>query len=136
MCKDKDHVFIRFLEFGLSKAEGFHSGDVETWLKEGDFKESEKTICRKFINELTIPKTLPEGSRLFISPEYYFNYIDYVELKEARKNSISAFKHSLVAIFLSGFAVFVSLVIGYYQITKPIDLSGKTINEISKVLDK
>ncbi|MFZ1806901.1 MAG: hypothetical protein WAU36_06765 [Cyclobacteriaceae bacterium] len=51
-------------------------------------------------------------SKYSLLPNAFYNYVDYLEIKEARKHADEAKKQSMLAIQLTIFAIIISIVIG------------------------
>lgn len=134
----KVHFYARFLEFAEARSfDGFTHDDFNKWAESNGFTKTEIDLCSRYIHELCDRFDFIAPGKNFITPETYFNYIDYVELREARKNSKEAFWLSFIAIIISLISVGWS-VLGRVDLQKgtTIHISTESIEAISKAIKK
>jgi len=58
------------------------------------------------------PRVDTNKSKYSLLPNAFYNYVDYLEIKEARKHADEAKKQSMLAIQLTIFAIIISVIIG------------------------
>lgn len=137
MCK-KDHIFIRFIEFGLLNSDrGFSDTDINSWYKQSKVTDIEQKLCNVNLGKFFKLDLVHGEPKYFINADAYFNYIEYIELREARKNSVVAFWSSIFAIMISLGSIFYA-VFGDVKLEKDttINLSKSSIESIVNGINK
>lgn len=144
--KIKDSIHLRSVKFGYESPNGFsyakiekhYSKRVEEWevVKES-LQEAVNNKLQAGINRVT-PFVLlqrPAGSDIrgyvfTLSYEAYFNYLEYLELVEARQNSRQSFWLSFVAIVLSLITLSASIYYSNKQIDSPTKIDRGQFDQL------
>ncbi|MEI9966983.1 MAG: hypothetical protein WDN67_05190 [Candidatus Moraniibacteriota bacterium] len=146
----ENDLYVTILEFGKSRlSDGFtvydllhHLDDKGLGFNMDDSKENMRFFL--ILHNLFFEghdnrrlKTLEEcnDQTFFIRPEAYFQYIDYLELKEALRSSKEAKEISLRAIIISAFLAFASICFQITQIYRPMEILPSQIQEIIEAID-
>lgn len=117
--KLEDSIHLRAVRYGYKRPNGFLYKDIAEHYRR---RKEEWEVVRKFLMDawrnhtegvnLNTPYSLLEKKAniddcpFILSYEAYFNYLDYLELVEARKNARQAFWMSLVAILIALYGIF------------------------------
>ena len=119
--KLEDSIHLRAVRFGAEHQHGFTYAEIEKKYK--THRPKDWKVVDEFLNEAVNNKSYKESvqrvtpfvvldwgkngnDRVFIlSYEAYFNYLDFLELVQARKNANSAFLTALVALAISIFGM-------------------------------
>jgi len=148
-------IYIKILEFGESRPDGFNLNDILTdkKLKLADW---EKNIIKKYCKNAHLntkqymASGIPNLETLFlvisggnnydneackyvINLDSRFKYIDYLELKEAIKTAREARWLSMVAIIISIIAVVTSIVV-VLIFTQTVKIDQQQYNEIKSLI--
>jgi len=142
------NFYIKVVEFGLKKPDGFSDGDIID-NKALELKDWEKEILRRYLENakvnykqtgtfgksghsetlFSVIKNDKDGFKYSITFDTYFKYYDYLELKFARENAESAKKLATWALGLSIISIIVAVSIPFL-ITQTIKLNSNQFNEI------
>lgn len=149
------NLYIKILEFGENNPDGFTYNDLVN-NKILSFSEPEKKIIDKhfriaFKNAEKERSNLPEftnntetifmligwtggnyneNNNYTIGYDAYFNYVDYLELQEARKNAETAKRDAKISIYIAVWALVVSIIFSIIQIIKPVEIDQRQINDV------
>jgi len=129
--KDEDSIHLRAVRYGFKHPNGFSFIEIEKHyskrLQEWGVINTFLLNARKNISigtslntpfvALTSREDKPRESTYTLSYEAYFNYLEYIELLETRKNARAAFWTAIIAIFIS----IVTMIITIYYAQKQID---------------
>lgn len=157
---EKENIYLKALEIGFnSKDEGISFNEMKSTLSNLGYKFEEKLLRNWYYvsfehvkrvyfstNPSVIGMAIEEDvNKYTLCSDSLFQYLEYVELKEARENSVSAKKQSFFAI---GIALLSLLVSGVFSVVgilnqqesdKQTEIQLKelieTNNENQKVLD-
>lgn len=126
----KKFLIIDLIEQGLKdNSVYFTEEEYSNWVKK--LPEKDVQIAHYFrnncFNNWSETKHGIKTHYLRLKPEFYFNYIDHLELIEARKNAKEARYFALIAIIISVLAI----VIGVFM---PLDLKESTVKSIGKAV--
>jgi hypothetical protein len=69
------------------------------------------------------------GDKRFLNPDFYFSYLDYYELKEARKSSRTAMISASLAIIISILGV-------YLQYSNSVEVKEAQFNKLIGVIER
>ncbi|MCK5475689.1 MAG: hypothetical protein KAI71_03860 [Candidatus Pacebacteria bacterium] len=148
----KENIYIRVIKFGIEHPEGFNYDSIinDKQLKLNNW---EKNIVNRYLNRayeneqpLTINSNYPNLETLFLAVETttgyqddktkfiinldsQFKYIDYLELKEARKTAAEAYRTAMGAIILSVISIIVMIFI-----TQTIKMDQSQYKEIKNLI--
>ncbi len=138
--KKKD-IYIKILEFGINRTEGFTYNEIIN-AKELEIKKWEKIIIDKYLNNAYMnhwrssgdirAATLEtifivigcdkkehkegrkdENTKYILNYDSRFKYIDYVELKEARKSAKQANKNAIAAIMIAVLTILFQIILTF-----------------------
>ncbi|WP_420551218.1 hypothetical protein [Tenacibaculum aiptasiae] len=132
------NLYIKALEIGYESGDdGISFNDILTKLKslkysldEGLFRSwfyrnfDHKERYRVINNPGAGVSPVNDSKNFRLSSESLFQYIEYVELKEARINSISAKRHSYLAIGISLISVILPLILFFANGTQKVSIEG------------
>ena len=133
------NIYIKIFEFGNKNLDGF---DYDKIIQDiVGLKDWEKLIIEENIRNAWYNKNylgtsgfnskesffycmnhgggnygLASGNKYIINSESFFNYLDYIELKEARKNSKDAQKNATIAIWIAIATFLVSSILSVIEI--------------------
>jgi hypothetical protein len=134
----KDNIYINLLKYGVKKSNGFNFQKVIA--KFPSFDEWEREIVKENMENAHYNKGMvgspgfgkkdsifycihygtnnatDKDNNYIITPEAYFNYIDYLELKEARKTAKKAHTTSIIAIGIATAALIASIIFSIIEI--------------------
>ena len=154
MINNMDNFYIKLFEFANKYPKGFDYQTLEDTIKPEDW---EKKIIQQYLKnacennarsssfDMTILGTpfitLFTGSDYFgkeckytLSYDAYFNYLDYIELKEARKWSKDAEKHAKVAISIAIVSLVLSIIFSIWQILQPTKINEEQFDDVISLI--
>lgn len=149
------NLYIKILEFGEERFDGFSYKDLIND-KSLNLDEKEKLIIDKhfeiafknrekvmmgFSDATNNTETIfmlsqwkggryNEESKYILGYNAYFNYIDYLELQEARSNAETAKRDARISIYIATITLLVSIAFSFAQIVKPVKIDQKQINDV------
>lgn len=150
---DKD-IYIRILEFGINRAEGFTYNEIinakeSKKLKEWEIAIIDKHLLNAFENKQLVDLmksadydsmfVIIEGGgsnykddkyKYALSVDSRFKYIDYKELELTREISLRASRDARIAIWFAVTTIAISIFLTLWQIKSPIEIEGKQIDSI------
>lgn len=147
---DKD-VYLRMIEYGRGRPDGFSPEEIEDAFSKNI---SEQTLVCKLLEDAwknsRNPISHPTPFVLFqdtaainfrdckyaLSYEANFNYLDYLELEQARKNADDAHKTAIRAIVVSIVLTIISGVFSFWQIVSPITFNEQQYESLLKAIYK
>ena len=144
--EDKD-IYIKILEFGINRTEGFTYNEIIN-AKELEKEKWEEKIIKKYLNNAylnhfhnaeniaVILETMfivvgcdekqkdngykDESTKYILNYDSRFKYIDYKELEETRKIAQEATKDAKRAMHVAVVAIIISVFLNLWQIMFPI----------------
>ncbi|OGI16350.1 MAG: hypothetical protein A2Z52_00675 [Candidatus Moranbacteria bacterium RBG_19FT_COMBO_42_6] len=144
---EENSIHLRAVKYGYQRPNGFMYDGIK---KHYSKRPNEWGVVKKFLvdaseNQRTgqnqnTPFILLERSgnlnydqaKYTLSYEAFFNYLDYLELMEARKNAQSAFQTAIIAITISVIAMAVSIYYSIKQINSPVKID---VGQYQKIID-
>ena len=126
-------IIVDLIELGIKSGEDgaifFTRDEYKTWRAKlcPEAKFIADKIRNNCFSQRIDKKVDGEVCYFRLHPEYYFNYIDHLELVEARKSALEARKFSIVAIVIS----IIAILIGIFM---PLDLKESTVESIGKAV--
>jgi len=154
---EKMPIFIRLLEYGedadlegLSFNEVLKKAESEGYITSEGKDNSRKSLFHQFVEVYDVPVeeirrsgrhrenfTKAYGEiKYVLKTEYYYRLIEYRELEEARIASSRANRNAKIAIGISVFALVVSAILGFLQITNTINLNDAQLKELTTSITK
>ena len=127
----EDDFYIQMLKFAASKApEGFSYDEYEGYAVKlyGSINDKTRATLKQVRTDCFHSLNTGPTPVFSLKAEYYFRLIEFQELKESRKSSSDANKHSKVAIGFSIFAIFIGAVVGILQLNSTIKLDNKQVS--------
>jgi site-specific DNA-cytosine methylase len=121
---EKENIYLKALEIGFnSKDEGISFNEMKSTLSSLGYKFEEKLLSNWYYvsfehvkrvyfstNPSVIGMAIEEDNNKYsLCSDSLFQYLEYVELKEARENSKSAKNYSLIAIGIALLSLLASL---------------------------
>ncbi len=127
---DRDHIVQALIELGVVKGvKGVTPQEIGHLKAKFDVDVNDE-LFNYYLKDCFKDGPSKEGPYVqVLKPEYFFSYLDSIELKEARKNASEACIFSVIAVFLSLIAVI-------WGIFGTVDLSSETIRAIADAIDR
>ncbi len=139
--EEKD-IYIEAIKFGkerLQKKLITRTQDLDEHLKSkgfhvpvGDFLNG--IFLDVFGTQFMRNKNFPSEPS-YLNSDAYFKWLDYEELKQARKSSEQAKKMAIIAIAISGFLALFSIYLTFYQMNKidKVYIDSSQLEEIKQI---
>ena len=129
------HKYIEILEYAF-KTKEFTKSEAEQALGLTD-EEFDRYIPGNVANHAPNGSESGENQKWMMHQEAFINYLEYIELNEARQSSKEAKKLSLFAIGISAILALASIVISVYQLstTPIIQIDSQQVTNLSNKID-
>jgi hypothetical protein len=149
---DNESIHLRAVRFGYDKKHrnGFLYSEIKEWYatkRPEEWKLVDEYLSEAYRNKeegrnQTTPFILLEKlknenenkdkCKYALSYEAYFNYLDYLELVEARKTSEEAKKQSTLAIWIAIITLLCSIIFSVWSIVSPITIEKHQYRNLIK----
>lgn len=140
--KEEDSIHLRAVKYGYLHPNGFSYKAIAHHYSK---RPAEWEVVKEFLHvaqnnkDAGLNHTTPyvllhryatsiEESVFVLSYEAFFNYLDYLELQQARKSAQDANFYARVAIGIATLAFIVSVIFSIWQINHPVKIDESQLN--------